>query len=180
MKTVLVPVDFSEASISAFRFALDIVRESRGSVHLLHVITLPALQDSALAQVGGFKESLLRDLEVVADQKYQRLISEFNTGNVKVTTSVDTGRVQPCILDHVRKTDVDLIVMGTQGATGIREWMVGSNTEKIVRTSPVPVISIKNYHPGPIRDIVFPNTLDTENQEDLIMKVKTLQQHYLG
>jgi nucleotide-binding universal stress UspA family protein len=69
--------------------------------------------------------------------------------------------------------------MGTKGASGLREWMIGSNTEKMVRTSPVPVIAIKHFRPGQhIRHIVFPNSLDTENQEDLIMKVKALQDFF--
>ena len=57
----------------------------------------------------------------------------------------------------------------------MREFFIGSNAEKIVRNSPVPVLVMKDYYKGPIKNIVFPNTLETEHQEDLTMKVKALQ-----
>jgi hypothetical protein len=65
--------------------------------------------------------------------------------------------------------------MGSHGATGLREYFIGSNAEKIVRNSRVPVLVIKNYYKGTIKNIVFPNTLETEKQQDLIRKVKELQ-----
>jgi nucleotide-binding universal stress UspA family protein len=65
--------------------------------------------------------------------------------------------------------------MGSHGASGAREVFIGSNAEKMVRNSTVPVLVVKEYYRGPIKNIVFPNTLNTENQEDLVMKVKALQ-----
>jgi nucleotide-binding universal stress UspA family protein len=68
--------------------------------------------------------------------------------------------------------------MGSHGVSGLREFVIGSNAEKVVRNSPVPVLVVKDYYKGPIKNIVFPNTLDTENQEDLVMKVKALQDFF--
>jgi nucleotide-binding universal stress UspA family protein len=68
--------------------------------------------------------------------------------------------------------------MGSHGASGVREFFVGSNAERMVRNSPVPVLVVKDYYKGPVKNIVFPNTLDTENQEDLVMKVKALQNFF--
>jgi len=64
--------------------------------------------------------------------------------------------------------------MGSHGASGLQEFFVGSNAEKVVRRSPVPVFIVKDYFKGPITNIVFPNTL-AEGQDDLIEKVKALQ-----
>ena len=173
MKTVLVPVDFSEHSISAFRFALDIAARAQGAVHLLHVVTPPGVQG-----VAAFKQSSLKELKKVAEKKHARLLAAFDTDKVKIRTSVTEGRIHTAILSYLKRVDVDLVVMGTRGATGVREWVVGSNTEKMVRTSPVPVIAVKSYNADPVRNIVFPNALDTENQEELIMKVKALQHFF--
>lgn len=68
--------------------------------------------------------------------------------------------------------------MGSHGASGLREFFIGSNAEKIVRNSSIPVLVLKDYFKGPIKNIVFPNTLETEKQEDLTMKVKALQNFF--
>lgn len=174
MKTVLVPIDFSEPSISAFRFALDIAAKSGGTLHLLHVATPPVL-----GGLGVLKRPSRRGLKDVAEKKYERLLSEFKAENIKITTYVTEGGVHSAIMNHLKNHEVDVVAMGTRGATGMREWVIGSNTEKMVRTSPVPVIAVKRYPANPVKNIVFPNALDTENQEDLVMKVKALQ-HFFG
>ena len=173
MKTLLVPVDFSEPSISAFRFALDIAAKRDGALHLLHVIT-----PSVLEGFAAFKQPSMKVLKRVAEKKYERLLEEFSTENIRIRTSVIEGRIQSALLNYLKKADIDLVVMGTRGASGMREWVIGSNTEKLVRTSPVPVIAVKSYHDNPVKNIVFPNALDTENQEELIMKVKALQHFF--
>lgn len=179
MKRLLVPVDFSEQSVSAFRLALDIARRSKGMVSLLHVISLPALHESPLMPVGGLKKEFLLELKDVAEKKLDRLVRAFNPAAIKVRSYVVPGGVHSAILHFIRAESIDMVIMGTKGATGMREWVIGSNTEKIVRTSPVPIMAVKNYPNGrPIKNIVFPNTLDTENQELLIMKVKALQDFF--
>jgi nucleotide-binding universal stress UspA family protein len=75
----------------------------------------------------------------------------------------------------VEAKGADLIIMGTKGSSGFKEFVIGSNTEKIVRWSPVPVIAVKKtVKPGSIKNIVFPNTLSDE-QETLILKIKDMQ-----
>jgi hypothetical protein len=82
------------------------------------------------------------------------------------------------ITDYAIENKIDLIVMGTHGSSGIREVLIGSNTEKIVRSATVPVIAIKDpINIKSIKNIVFPNTL-IQNQEDLIMKIKALQNFF--
>ena len=80
------------------------------------------------------------------------------------------------IKKYIEDKKVDLVVMGTQGASGLKDFMVGSNAEKIVRSSTVPVISIKKI-PKAIKQIVFPTRPDLE-QEELAMHVKDLQSFF--
>jgi hypothetical protein len=83
------------------------------------------------------------------------------------------------ITDYIADQAIDLVVMGTKGASGVKEMLIGSNAEKVVRKSPVPVIAVKKYvKASSIKNIVFPNTLDTESQEDLVMHVKALQNFF--
>ena len=180
MKKVLVPVDFSEESVNAFRFAVDLAAKSGGTIGLLHVIALPVLHDAPLISLQGLRKPLIDELKTLATERLIRLVDEFNGEGVKVQVQVlISHHIHRTITDLIKQENFDIVVMGTKGVSGIREWMVGSNAEKIVRTSPVPVVAVKQYTPvRQIKNIVFPNTLDTENQEDLVMKVKALQNFF--
>jgi nucleotide-binding universal stress UspA family protein len=178
MKKILVPCDFSNPAIDAYRFALDVAAQAKGTVQLLHVIELPVLHDTLLMPTLSFEEELLRELKEKAEVEFERITSKYKVEGVSVTTNVLFGSTSKMILDFANDQAVDLIVMGSHGASGLREFFVGSNAEKIVRRSPVPVLVLKGYYKGPIKDIIFPNTLDTENQEDLVMKVKALQNFF--
>lgn len=178
MKKILVPCDFSKPAINAFRFALDIARQSKGSIYLLNVIELPVLHDPVLMPVMAFEEQLLKELKEKAETSFNELTEKYKADGVEVSSNVHFGPVSPMIQDYIEKETIDLVVMGSHGASGAREIFIGSNAEKMVRKSPVPVLVIKDYYEGPIKNIVFPNTFDTEEQEDLMMKVKALQDFF--
>jgi nucleotide-binding universal stress UspA family protein len=178
MKKILVPCDFSKPAVNAFRFALDVAAQSKGSIHLLNVVELPMMHDTVLMPVLNFEEQLLNDLRENAEKRFKKITDKYSAENVKVVVKTVFGSVSRMIQDYIKDESIDLVAMGSHGATGARELFIGSNAEKVVRNSPVPVLVIKDYFKGPIKSIVFPNTLDTENQEDLVMKVKALQNFF--
>jgi nucleotide-binding universal stress UspA family protein len=175
MKKILVPCDFSKPAINAFRFALDIAAQSKGTVYLLNIIELPVLHDTALMPVLNFEADLLEELKEKAEKSFSKLIVKYATEGAKVTGEVVFGSVSMQIIEFTNAKKIDLVVMGSHGASGIRELFIGSNAEKIVRNSLAPVLVVKDYSKRSISSIVFPNTLDTEHQEALTMKVKGLQ-----
>ena len=177
MKRILVPCDFSDPAVQAFKFAVEIARQSGGEVILLNVIELPVMSDSVLMPSLSFEEAFIKDMKTHSEKNFSKMKSKW-AGDVKVTALIEYGSTTPSIRDFVQDNKIDLVVMGTHGATGMKEFFIGSNTEKIVRTSPVPVISVK----GPtkissIKNIVFPNTLDLD-QEELTLKVKSVQNFF--
>jgi len=178
MKKILVPCDFSKPSINAYRFALTVAQQSKGVVHLLHVIELPVMHDTLLMPVLNFEEQLLTELRENSEVRFKKLITKYEAERVNVTTSVQFGAVSRMIQDYIVKEEIDLVLMGSHGASGFRELFLGSNAERMVRHSPVPVLVMKDYYKGAIKNIVFPNTLETEHQEDLVMKVKALQHFF--
>jgi nucleotide-binding universal stress UspA family protein len=178
MKKILVPCDFSKPAINAYRFALDVAVKANGTVHLLHVIELPVLHDSLLMPVLSFEQELLKDLKEKAESEFKKIIEKYASDGVKVSMNVVYGVPSKMILQHAKDESIDLIVMGSHGVSGLRELLVGSNAEKIVRNSPIPVLVLKHYFKGHVKNIVFPNDLETENQEDLIAKVKALQNFF--
>lgn len=174
MKKILVPCDFSEQAVNAFRFALDLAKQAKGEVHLVNVVELPVMHDTVLMPVLSFEEALLKELREKAEKQFEKLITKY-ADDVKVKSTVEFGATSVMIEDYASEKEIDLIVMGTRGASGVREFLIGSNTEKVVRRVACPVIAIKKHvKVEDIKTIVFPNTLEQE-QEDLVRHVKELQ-----
>lgn len=178
MKRVLVPCDFSNTAVQAFKFGLDVVAQSGGVLQVLHVIELPVAYDTMIAPSLSFEEVYLKEARVRAQKTFLRMRDKFATEGQRVSLIVDYGQVVAAVERHIAEKKIDLVIMGTRGSSGIREILIGSNTEKIVRRSSVPVIAIKKFVPASsIRSIVFPNTLG-QDQEELTLKVKELQNFF--
>lgn len=176
MKKLLVPCDFSQPSLNAFQFALDVAAQSPNStVHVLHVVELPVLHDSVLMPVLSFEQDLFDELKEKAEKEFEIIDKKYNKDGVNVITEVQFGKISSMIQQYAKDQAIDTIIMGSHGVKGMRELFIGSNAEKVVRNASIPVLVIKGRFKGPIKHIVFPNTLETEDQEDLVLKVKALQ-----
>lgn len=175
MNKILIPCDFSEQAVNAFRLAIDIAHISGAELHVLHVIELPIMHDDVLTPMPTFDETLLKELTERAEEKFSELKKQFAKEHLFMKTKIEFGPIVPLILDYLTDNQITLIVMGTKGASGLQEVLVGSNAEKVVRNALCPVISVKRYGTlDEMRHIVFPNSME-EGQEDLIMHVKALQ-----
>jgi nucleotide-binding universal stress UspA family protein len=131
---VLLPTDGSKAAIPARERAFEIVQMSDGELHILHVAEQPKLS-------GG--KTIARKLE----EKGERIVEGVGRraerrGIENVRTHVMRGAAHQAILDYARNNDVDTIVMGTHGRTGVERYVLGSVTERVVRMSDVPVVTV--------------------------------------
>lgn len=178
MKNILVPCDFSKPAINAFRFALDIAAQSAGTVHLVNVVELPVLHDTVIMPVLNFEQTLLNDLQVHAEKSFEKITDKYSNDAAHVVTNVSFGSVYGKIVDYIAEKNIDVVVMGSHGSSGLRELFIGSNAERLVRNSPVPVLVLKDYFKGPVKNIVFPNNFHTDSQEELTLKVKALQDFF--
>ncbi|MBM3176551.1 MAG: universal stress protein [Bacteroidetes bacterium] len=174
MKKILVPTDFSEQSINAFRFAIQLAVAQKSQIQLLHVIELPVMHDTTLMPTLSFEQQYMKDASDMAEKNFKRLI-KVAKGENAISWSVEYGNATTMILDYCKKKKADLIVMGTKGATGLKEYFVGSNTEKIVRLSPVPVIALPEATTlSSIKNIIFPTPL-YGSQEAVVPQIRLLQ-----
>lgn len=130
---------------------------------------------TVLMPVMGFETAFVEDITGKAEKEFKTLTEKYNVSGVKVEFKFELGPISQTILDYINTEKVDLVIMGSHGASGLKELFIGLNAEKIVRRSSAPVLVVKNYFNGNVTNIVFPNTLETERQEDLVMKVKALQ-----
>lgn len=176
MKRILVPCDFSVAAQNAYTFALDIAKKVNSEVFVLKVIDLPFMYESPLAgsTLAFDPQLLLKDLEDDAIARFKRMKVSHSFQH-DVSFNVTQGAVTPAILKSIKDHNIDLVVMGTQGTSGLSEVLIGSNTEKIVRTSPVPVLAVrKAVNLASIHNLVFPTGMEID-QPHVIQKLKELQ-----
>ena len=175
MKKILVPCDFSDSAVQAFKFAVEVANQSKGEVLLLNVVELPVIHENIMMPTFSYEGTFLDEMKQQADKDFAKMISKWAKEGPKVSTFIQYGAPTPTISQFAKDKKADLIIMGTKGASGLKEFFVGSNTEKIVRWSPVPVMAIKkSVKASSIKNIVFPTTLG-DGEEELTMKVKALQ-----
>jgi nucleotide-binding universal stress UspA family protein len=174
MKRILVPCDFSAPSTQAFRFACEIASASKGEIFLLKIVEFPTIQGSRLAPVEVYERSFIKELKTKSNKDFEKLKGKWG-GKIKIHFSIEHGSVTDSIARFTAKKKIDLIIMGTHGSNGLMEFAVGSNTEKVVRSSKVPVIAVKKaVKISSIKDIIFTTNLDFEKKK-FIASIKTLQ-----
>jgi len=175
MKKILVPCDFSDSAVQAFKMAVEIANQSNGEVILLNVVELPVMHESVLMPTLSFEEAFIKDMKAHAEKNFSKMKDKWAKEGPKVSSFVEFGSTTPVIREFAKDKGVDLILMGTHGASGVKEFFIGSNTEKIVRTSAVPVMAIKKLVKlSSIKNIVFPTTGEI-NHEEIVSGVKALQ-----
>lgn len=179
MKKILVPFDFSALSISALRFAIELAEAGKGEVTALHVVNMTPVYLESLDPnsypMGS--ASILSELSREAITNFGQVKRGLKT-RLEPGFRVEHGLLHQVIIKVIHETEADLVVMGTNGSSGIAELMAGSNTEKVVRTAPVPVISIhKGQKISQVRNIVFPTASDLD-QHRLIWQIKALQSFF--
>jgi nucleotide-binding universal stress UspA family protein len=174
MKNILVPCDFSPEAREAYAFAMQIAERTGGRISVLEAIDVPVVYAAAIGVTPYyFDPSLIRDLKEEADMQFETLTPK-PPEHVTVDFHAMEGPVTPVIRQFIRDHGIDLVVMGTRGSSGIEEYLVGSNTEKIVRFSPVPVFSIhRPVKLDAMRNIVFPTLLEPDAA--LFAQIKSLQ-----
>lgn len=164
MNKILVPIDFSKTSEYAAKMAARIAKKSNGKVYLLHLIELPTgVVDMGAGSKFSIPESMLY-LRKVKDRvlKFKDKIFPEDT---EVQYSIKLNNPFEGIQQYAAKINADLIVMGSKGHTEFEEIIIGSNTEKVVRTSTTPVIVVKKDDKKfKLKNLVFASNFKKENK----------------
>lgn len=142
MKRILVPIDFSEQAERAIESAAQIAAKTQAEIYLLHMIDLPADENDLEAHGDTSSPAKLLYLRKV-HERIQELMDTKVLQGIKIHEEVRFHKTFSGILNYSKELAIDLIVMGSQGATGLKEMLIGSNTEKVVRNSDVPVLVVK-------------------------------------
>ena len=141
MKKIIVPVDFSEHSEFALEVAAMLAKKHGGEILALHMLEM---SNAVLTKADNMKQVESIFLLQLAEKKFEAFLNKDYLKDIKVTPIVKQFKVFSEINDIAKDHKADLIVMGSQGTSGIKGVLVGSNTEKVVRHSDVPVLVIKH------------------------------------
>lgn len=175
MKKILVPTDFSPASVAAYKFAVDFALRVGAEVVVVHVIDIPVIQETTFGlQPYLYAQETFRDAFENSQRLYERL-KKMHPASVPVTFKPIHDDLVNGLSEFIRTNYIDMVIMSTRGASEIEEFFSGSQTRKFARHSPVPVLTIPHEcSVSSIRDIVFPNNLDSD-QDHLIQLVSEFQ-----
>ncbi len=142
VSSLLVPTDFSENAGKALALAKEVARGSSAALHLIHVVepvVYPA--DWSYAQVGF--ADIEQELQTNAEKELETLGNKLRTEGFTIVTSVRRGRASDEICNYATEVGISIIAIGTHGRSGLEHFLFGSTTERVLRKSPCPVLSVR-------------------------------------
>jgi nucleotide-binding universal stress UspA family protein len=138
---ILVPTDFSAPSEAALAYGRELATQFDAALHLMHVAENPFLRAAAMDR---------RALEEAAVRRLQERLTEAERRRGAVAIVEQSDEPANEILRYAESANIELIVMGTHGRTGLARMVVGSVAEAVVRAAPCPVLTVHSAEPGTI------------------------------
>jgi nucleotide-binding universal stress UspA family protein len=142
IKRILVPTDFSEPAAAALKWATTLAKEFDGQVYLLHVVPEPYAYPWGSELSAMPLTDILAQSEQAAGEHMRRLAADTQLPAARVITRAVIGTPVDQILATVAENQIDLIVLGTHGRGMVGHLLLGSVAERVVRRSPVPVLTV--------------------------------------
>jgi len=173
MKNILVPVDFSDVSKNATRYALELAKQLNASLTLFHVFHIPVVAADAIVAMPNFDE--LEEASATAIKNFEKEVCAPNKNNVPISTIVTPGFLIDEMKDVVKEKSIDLIVMGITGAGKLGEMLIGSNATIAIHNMDCPLIVVpKEAAYKQIENIAFACDYEKATSIQSIEKVKQI------
>lgn len=179
IKNILFPTDFSQNANKALVYAADIVNRSNGILYLLNVYDIPIIAPSSMdAGELEAEQAITKDARELAEAMLEQLIDDNSLHNLRCVCLVNEGNVKDEILKAIENNPVDLVVMGTKGASAEREIFMGSVTKNVIQFSTAPVLAIPQAATfKPISKIVHATNLEND-ESNLLSYIVELAKLY--
>jgi len=157
LKHVLVATDFSDASAVALSYGRELARTFGATLHVVHAVDLLAAR-IPMAQGHGYDvERLQKDVETSAREATAKLLTDEDRQTLHAQDAVIAAlNPSDAVIDYAQDKRIDIIVIGTHGRAGLSRLVMGSVAEKIVRTAPCPVLTVRQ----PEREFLRPDALE--------------------
>jgi nucleotide-binding universal stress UspA family protein len=142
-ENVLLPTDGSDGIGRVVEHAIHLARVEGATLHVLHVV------DTSVVPLDAHSRSVYDELETAGRDSVEEIRDRALDAGIHSVDAVRRGTPSREILDYVGENEVDLVVMGTHGRTGLQRTLLGSVTEHVVRLAAVPVLTVRTL---PVRD----------------------------
>lgn len=160
MKKIIIPVDFSEHSEFALETAALLAKKFDSELLILHMLELSTMMYSS--SVNDQYEEVAFYLKL-AEQKFDNFLDKPYLEDIKITPIVKHFKVFSEVNEIAKQHQADLVVMGSHGSSGFKEFVIGSNAEKVIRNAEIPVLVVKNkLNAVDFSEIIFLSNFDKE------------------
>lgn len=160
MKNILVPTDFSENAWNALEYSLHLFRDETCKFHLFHINPMVAYSGAETTVLAGQKE-LVASMNASSKKQLKKWLDKIETLQLKTTHEYEVNAVYHFFIDAIREEidakNIDLVVMGTKGARGLKKVTIGSNTTNVLTKIRCPLLSVpENATFEAPKEIAFP------------------------
>ncbi len=174
----LVPTDFSKIANHALDFACDMAKKTGAEIHLLHVLEIPSSSYSTTGEFDlNFKAENLYEALLIRSSKdrLNELAQKVTDQGLKAEIYMKYGNPFRNIQGIITEHKADLVIMGSTGASGLTEILIGSNAERVIRNAHCPVITVKGKTSfEDIKEMVYATTTSIDHAV-VVKEVKNLQ-----
>jgi nucleotide-binding universal stress UspA family protein len=140
-RRILVPLDFSKPSEVALDLAIELARENQGEVQLLHAYELPV--SVTMAYGVAIPQTVWEGVQEAGAQRLSEAADKVEKAGARVSMAQRTAPAADAIVETAATAHSDIIVMSTRGLTGLKHVLLGSVAERVLRTAPCPVLTLK-------------------------------------
>lgn len=152
LKNILVATDFSEPSGVALAYGRDLARSYGATMHVLHIVEDASVRYSS--ELGFALPDLQKDMEDSARRELDKLITDDDRHTLALVAAVETHiGVASGITGYARDHAIDLVIVGTHGRGAMKQLLMGSAAERVVRTAPCPVLAVRAHE----REFIAPD-----------------------
>jgi nucleotide-binding universal stress UspA family protein len=173
LENILVPLDFSEASLNSLETAVALAKQQNAKITLMNVVDSSLM--FALKGVSYISEKAIDSMVDVSTRMLEPLLARLKEEHqLECSCEIKVGLVPQAINNTAYHVDADLIIMGTHGVSGIRKFFMGSTAQKVVKISSFPVLTVPANHKWvSFKKILFPirPIEGAEEKYDYLMKM---------
>lgn len=174
MKTIIVPIDFSEFSEYALNAAAILAKKNNAEILVVHMLELSTVHAYGEETRNDHTEKALFYIKL-AEKKFDEFLRKDYLEGISVTPIIRHFKVFSELGEVASENNADLIVMGSKGSSGLSGFFIGSNTEKVVRHSEIPVLVIKNKPVNwEVKKVVFATDFSDEATPSFLRAVTVL------
>ncbi len=145
IRKILIPIDGSEYSVNAAKYAIRIAKDEKAQLFCIHVITphIPYGYATAAASTDGQNYEDIKDKVESWFDKVKDMAKAEDVADVKTEIFIDVKSIIESIIDYASRRNIDLIVIGTRGRTGLKRFLMGSVANGVVQHAHCPVLLVR-------------------------------------